>query len=66
MKLSERFREVFGKEKSKQELDEHFENIELEKGDFFAMLMAAFATFLPVLIIALIVIFGGLWLIFLR
>ncbi|MCL2426646.1 MAG: hypothetical protein FWD05_09960 [Oscillospiraceae bacterium] len=50
------------KKKTKEELDAHYENIELEKGDFTAMVIAAIITFLPVLIIALIVVFGLMWL----
>ena len=50
------------KQKTKEELDEHYKNIELEKGDLPAMIIAAFITFLPILIIAMIVFYGLLWL----
>ncbi|MCL2628178.1 MAG: hypothetical protein FWD44_05745 [Oscillospiraceae bacterium] len=61
--LSERFKQAF-KRKTKEELDEHYDKIELEKGDFLAMVIAALITFLPVLLIALFVIFGLMWLLF--
>jgi len=60
--LSDRFKAVF-KKKTNEELDEHYDNIELEKGDFLAMMIAAFITFIPVLIIVLAVFFGIIWLI---
>jgi len=65
--MLQRFREVLGKKKTKEELDAHYdkmEEVELEKGDFLAMVIAAFITFLPVLLIASLVIFGLLWLLF--
>ena len=61
-----RFRALLPKKKTKEELDEHYKNIKLEKGDFAAMVIAAFITFLPVLIVVMVVFFGVLWLIFLR
>ncbi len=39
------------KEKTKEELDEHYNNIQLEKGDLLAMLIAALIVFLPVVVI---------------
>lgn len=36
--------------KSKKELDEHFDKMNLEKGDFLAMVMAGFAVFVPILL----------------
>jgi len=60
------FKNRLPKKKTKEELDEHFKNIELEKGDFPAMVIAAFITFFPVLIIAMLVFYGVLWLLFLR
>ena len=62
MFFPKRLRDLFKKEKTKEELDEHYKNIELEKGDYPAMLIAAFITFFPVLIIAMAVIYGLLWL----
>ena len=62
--LPGRFKEILGKKKTQEELDEHYKNIELEKGDFPAMVIAALITFLPVLIVVLVVFFGALWLIF--
>ena len=59
--LSDRFKAVFRK-RTKEELDEHYDKIELEKGDFLAMLIAAFITFVPVILIVLVVVFGIIWL----
>jgi len=65
--MLQRFREILGKRKTKEQLDEHYkkmEELELEKGDFPAMVIAALITFLPVVLIAMAVIFGLVWLIF--
>jgi len=59
----QRLREALFKKKTKEELDEHYDSIELEKGDFLAMVIAALITFLPVLFIALVVVFGLMWII---
>ena len=59
-----RLREIIGKKKTKEELDEHYDKIELEKGDFLAMVIAALITFLPVLIIAMLIIFGIMYIFF--
>jgi len=64
--LPERFKSLLVRKKTKEELDEHYKNMELEKGDFLAMVIAAFITFLPVLIIALVLVFGLMWLIVMR
>ena len=51
--------------KTRDELERHYDELEgvgLEKGDFFAMVVAAFITFFPVLIVAMAVFFGLLWL----
>jgi len=64
--LPDRLKEILGKKKTKEELNEHYDKIELEKGDFLAMVIAAFITFLPVLIIILVVFFGTMWLVFIR
>jgi len=63
--LPDRLKEVFRK-KNKDELNEHYEKLELEKGDFLAMVIAGLITFIPVLIIILLVFFGTLWLFFIR
>jgi len=62
--LPERFKQAFRNKKTKEELDKHYDEIELEKGDFPAMVIAALITFLPVLLIALLVLFGTMWLFF--
>jgi hypothetical protein len=50
------------KDKTPEELEEHYKGMELEKGDLPAMLIAAIITFLPVSLIAMAVIYGALWL----
>ena len=64
--LPDRLREIFSRKKSKEELDKHYENIELEKGDFLAMVIAGLITFLPILIIFLVLFYGLAWLFFIR
>ena len=66
MFIPQRIKSILPKKKTKEELDEHYGRVELEKGDFLAMVIAAFITFLPVLIISLVVFFGILWLVFVR
>ena len=60
------FKKRLPKEKSKEELDEHYDKMDLEKSDFPAMLIAAFLKFAPVILIIFIVFYGILWFIFLR
>jgi len=59
------FTDRLPKKKTQEELDAHYDNIELEKGDFLAMIIAAAITFIPVVIVILVIIFGLMWL-FLR
>jgi len=69
MFLPSRLKDLLGKKKAKEKLDKHYDDMEkaeLEKGDFLAMVIAAFITFLPVLIITLVVFFSLLWLLFAR
>ena len=66
MLFSGKLKDKLPKNKSKEELDEHYENVELEKGDLTAMIIAAFITFFPILLIALTVLCGLIWLLFLR
>jgi len=56
-----RIKELLPKNKTQEQLDNHYDNVELEKGDFLAMCIAAVITFMPVLIIALVVVFGMMW-----
>ncbi|MCL2221497.1 MAG: hypothetical protein FWC20_04960 [Oscillospiraceae bacterium] len=56
-----RLKELLPKNKTQEQLDEHYDNVELEKGDFLAMCLAAFITFVPVVIVALVVVFGLMW-----
>ncbi len=46
------------KEKTQAELDKHYQGIELEKGDFLAMLIAAIITFGPVILIIALIYIG--------
>ena len=62
----ERFKELLPKSKTKEELDAYAESIELEKGDIPAMIIAALITFIPVLIVAMVVIYGFIWLLMIR
>jgi hypothetical protein len=66
MQILDRFRKRLPKDKTKEELDKHYEGLELEKGDFLAMIIAAVITFLPVVLIAMTVIYGSVWLLFIR
>ncbi len=38
------------RDKTKEELDEHYNKTQLEKGDLTAMIIAAFLTFAPIII----------------
>jgi len=64
--IFERFKSVFGKNKTPEQLKDHYDNIELEKGDFPAMVIAALITFLPILIIVCAVVYGLMWLLIMR
>jgi len=69
MSLFDRYRDRLPGRKSKEELSKHYEEVEkagLEKGDFLAMVIAAFITFFPVLIVAMVIFFGLMWLLFIR
>jgi len=62
--IPHKLRELLPKKKSKEELDDHYDSLDIEKGDVPAMIIAALITFLPVLIIAMVVIYGLLWIFF--
>jgi uncharacterized membrane protein YdjX (TVP38/TMEM64 family) len=64
--ITNRLKSLLSKNKTPEELKEHYDSIELEKGDFLAMVIAAFITFLPVLIIAGVVVYGLIWLFVMR
>ncbi len=51
MSLLDKYRNLLPKQKSEEELDKHYENMELEKGDLTAMLIAALITFGPLILI---------------
>ncbi len=58
MGLLDKYRHVLPKDKSKEELDEHFKDMELEKGDLSAMLIAALITFGPVILVISLIYVG--------
>lgn len=67
--MFKRLRERLPKQKSKEELDAHYrkmEEIELEKGDLAAMLIAAFITIVLPLFALLGLIYGVIYLVFIR
>lgn len=49
MGFFERWR-TLPRNKTKEELDAHYEQMDLEKGDMLAMILAGFITFVPVLL----------------
>ncbi len=57
MDFFKKFRSRLPKEKTKQELDDHFEQVELEKGDLLAMIIAAFLTFAPIIFAVTLIVF---------
>jgi hypothetical protein len=64
--MFERLRTLLPKSRSKEEIERHRESMDLEKGDFLAMCIAAFITFVPVLLLLMGVTYGVVWLLFLR
>ena len=49
MSLFTRWRSL-PREKSKEELDEHYKRMDVEKGDMFAMILGGFLAFAPILL----------------
>lgn len=69
MGLIDRYKQHLPKKKTKEEIANHISGVEevgLEKGDLKAMIIAAFITFFPVLIVAMIIFYGLIWLLFMR
>jgi hypothetical protein len=66
MYFPERLRRLLPKNKTKEELDGHYDGLDLEKGDYLAMVIAAFITFFPVLIAVMALAYGFIWLVFIR
>ncbi len=56
--MFEKLRALLPKEKTKEELNSHYEQTELEKGDLLAMMIAAFITFAPVILAVALVVVG--------
>ncbi len=57
-------RERLPKDKSEEELREFREKSETEKNDLAAMLIAAFITIAPFVLLPVLIIFGLIWLMF--
>ncbi len=51
---------------TEEEIDEKFKDVELEKNDTKAMIIAALITFLPVMVMLMVIFYGAIWLIFMR
>lgn len=64
--MFEKLKSKLPKPKTEEELDEYYDKLELEKGDIPAMIIAALITFVPVALIIMAVVYGFLWLVFLR
>lgn len=64
MGFFEKYKNRLPKQKTKEELDEHFDGLETEKGDKLAMFIAAFVTLVLPILAIIGVIYGILWLMF--
>ncbi|QNN60115.1 hypothetical protein H9L01_06995 [Erysipelothrix inopinata] len=51
---------------TEEEIDAKFKDVELEKNDTKAMIIAALITFLPVMVMLMVIFYGAIWLIFMR
>lgn len=51
---------------TEEEIDEKFKDVELDKNDTKAMIIAALITFLPVMVMLMVIFYGAIWLIFMR
>lgn len=49
-----------------EEIDEKFKDVEFEKNDVRAMVIAALITFIPVVLLVGALIYGLIWILFLR
>jgi hypothetical protein len=65
----ERLRRLLPKSKSKEELEEHYrrlENVELEKNDLMAMMIAALVTIVLPILLLIAAIYGLVYFLFVR
>ena len=63
MSIFQRFRDRLPQDKTEEELEKHYEEMDnLEKGDLPAMMIAAFLTFGPVALLIIGVFYGLLYL----
>lgn len=62
MSFWNRWKENLPKEKTKEELDAHYDGMDLEKGDFPAMIIAGLITFVPILLVIGVVLWLVMWL----
>ncbi len=58
MGLLDKYRSLLPKQKNEKELGKHYDEMDLEKGDLAAMLIAALITFGPVILIVSLVFIG--------
>ncbi len=58
MKFLEKYKKALPKKKSKEELDEHYNNMDLDKSDYVAMLIAGLITFGPLVVFISLVYIG--------
>lgn len=61
-----KFTKLSDVKKAESEFQETMENIELEKTDGLAMIIAAFIVFIPVVIIIITLLYSVCWLFFFR
>ena len=66
MLFDKKVKRVLDVEKAEEEFEERMEEVELEKNDRFAMIIAALAVFLPVLLLVVGIFLLGIWLFFFR
>ncbi|MGL5977803.1 MAG: hypothetical protein ACRCZJ_02270 [Erysipelotrichaceae bacterium] len=62
--MFENLKRLKNNQKSTEELQKKFENVEFEKNDKYALFIAAFITFVPVILVILAVFFGIVWFFF--
>lgn len=66
MSLKKKLDKYLNVEKAEKEFKKTMENIELEKNDTPAMIIAAFLVFTPVLILVMSFFYGLFWILYLR
>lgn len=64
--MFDKFKRLSDVEKIESEFQHTMDNVELEKSDTLAMMMAAFLVFIPGILVIITVFCGIMWLLFLR